>query len=138
MVLPFSVALTLKLANSCSDISIDCSCSAFLAAAGCYLVTPHTWRSNCPILLLLPLGPSHNEYPVFVEARRGLFEVKNLYSSNTLTASTDFAVPLQSAEHGTEYLSVPVVIAYTIFESAKEKIPIGTTRGKIRSNFPQL
>ena len=83
---------------------MDCSCSAFLAAAAFKL-----FRIAQQSALLLPnayfvaFWPCHSVYPVSVEVREVLFEKKCLYSSTSLIARTDFAISLQSAEFATDY-----------------------------------
>ena len=79
----FSSVLAFRSANSCLSKSIDCSCSAFLAAAAfSYLLAPHTRRSVFPMLLLLPLWLCRNVCLVFVEARQDPFGVNSFVLFN--------------------------------------------------------
>ena len=118
------------------NTSMDCSCSAFLAGAAFKLSRNASHLVlHLPNTFLLPHWSCCNDYLVPVEARRGLFEVKSYFSSNSLTASSGFAVSLQFAEHATEYWRLPEVLASIISKSETDKIPQGTLPGKSRKQF---
>ena len=116
MVAPFLAALTFKLANSCFKQLVDCSCLAFLAAAALKLSrSASNLLSICSMLLLLPLCPGHNGYPVFVKTQRGLFEEK---------ISTLFGPKLAAAK---------ISSVNTLRVRKKNKIPLGRLPGNLRN-----